>query len=163
VLHLDETAILLDLNHKAEGWIPITIEDKAAIREQLEQLLQDRRFSHSKRYPSFLRFVVAYVLKKEDETLKERTIGVEVFGRPLDYDTNTDPIVRVTAVEIRKRISNYYEDPAHTNELWIELPSGSYLPYFHSPDFAVSKDTRTDNALIPEPPTETLSPSQGIQ
>ena len=63
--------------------------------------------------------------------LKERTLGVEVFGRDPGYDTNLDPVVRTTAGEIRKRIAQYYHEPGHEAEIRIDLPSGSYVPEFH--------------------------------
>ena len=67
------------------------------------------------------------------DQLKERTLGIEVFGRELDYDTNIDHIVRSTAGEIRKRIAQYYHEPGHESEIRIDLPSGSYVPEFHWP------------------------------
>jgi hypothetical protein len=65
--------------------------------------------------------------------LKERTLGVEVFGRDPDYDTNLDPVVRTTAVEIRKRIAQYYHEPGHETEIRIDFPAGSYVPEFRIP------------------------------
>ena len=62
--------------------------------------------------------------------LKERHIGIKVFHRALDYDTGSDPIVRVTAGEVRKRIAQYYQEPQHQGELRIDLPLGSYVPRF---------------------------------
>jgi hypothetical protein len=62
--------------------------------------------------------------------LKERTLGVEVFGRQPNYDTNEDPVVRATAAEIRKRIAQYYQNPEHYSELRIQLHPGSYVPEF---------------------------------
>src|SRR5260370_40871559 len=62
--------------------------------------------------------------------MKERTVGVDGFARPSHYDTNEDPIVRVTAGEIRKRIAQYYQEPGHGEELRIDLPLGSYVPHF---------------------------------
>jgi hypothetical protein len=108
-------------------------EEKAAIREQLERLLVNPYFSHSRRFPSFLRFVVEHTLEGRPDVLKERTLGIEIFGKSADYDTASDPIVRVTAAEIRKRIAQYYQDPGHEHELRISLPSGSYVPQFHTP------------------------------
>jgi hypothetical protein len=102
-----------------------------AVREQLSRLLASPFFSHSKRFPAFLHFVVEQTVAGEAENIKERTLGVEIFGRDPDYDTASDPIVRVTAAEIRKRVAQYYQDPAHENELRIALPSGSYIPHFH--------------------------------
>lgn len=111
----------------------LTEPEKDAIREQLNRLLASTYFSHSKRFPIFLRFVVEQTLEGEAENIKERTLGIEIFGRSADYDTSSDPIVRVTAAEIRKRVAQYYQEPAHEEELRITLPSGSYIPQFHRP------------------------------
>jgi hypothetical protein len=119
----------------SEAGVHATLNDseKEAIRDQLNRLLANPFFSHSKRFPSFLRFVTEQTLSGDAENIKERTLGIEIFGRDLDYDTASDPIVRVTAAEIRKRVAQYYQDPAHALELRIALPSGSYIPRFHWP------------------------------
>jgi hypothetical protein len=106
---------------------------KAAIEEQLNRMLQNRHFSHSRRFPTFLRFVVQETLAGNADEMKERTLGIEIFGRAADYDTSSDPIVRVTAAEIRKRIAQYYQEPDHERELRISLQAGSYVPQFHWP------------------------------
>lgn len=105
-------------------------DGKAAIREQLERLLSSPYFSHSRRFPSFLRYVIEQTVTGQEDALKERTLGIEIFGRRADYDTASDPIVRVTAAEIRKRIAQYYQEPGHEGELRISLPAGSYIPQF---------------------------------
>jgi hypothetical protein len=107
-----------------------TEEEKLAIEAQLERLLANPFFSHSRRFPSFLRYVVSATVNGHAEDLKERTLGVEIFGKNANYDTATDPIVRVTAAEIRKRIAQYYQDPGHEHELRVSLPPGSYVPHF---------------------------------
>src|ERR1700761_1829146 len=85
----------------------LTEEEKAAAQQQTEKLVSSSYFHHSRRFPSFLRYVVQQTLAGHEDGLKERTIGVEIFGRAADYDTASDPIVRVTAAEIRKRIAQY--------------------------------------------------------
>ena len=117
----------------AENWIPCSEVEKGAVQQQLELLLASPLFHSSRRYPSFLRFAVARVLAGQTDQLKERILGVEIFERPADYDTNTDPIVRVTAAEIRKRIEQYYQDPKHNHEIRLFLPAGSYAPQFYWP------------------------------
>jgi hypothetical protein len=117
----------------AENHAMLTDAEKAAVLEQLERLLATSYFSHSKRFPIFLRFVVQQALAGQGDQLKERTLGIEIFGRNPDYDTATDPIVRVTAGEIRKRIAQYYQEPGREEELRISLPSGSYVPHFQWP------------------------------
>jgi hypothetical protein len=113
-------------------------EEKTAVLKQLERLLGNPHFSHSRRFPSFLRFVIDQTLAGQTELLKERTLGIEIFGRDADYDTSSDPIVRVTAAEIRKRIAQYYQEPGHEGELRLSLPPGSYVPQFHWPQTAVT-------------------------
>lgn len=111
---------------------PFSAFDAAAIREQLERLLAHPLFSNSKRYPVLLAYTVEETLKGNGAELKERSIGVEVFGRSPSYDANADPVVRITAGEVRKRLMQYYYDSAHDTELVMELPVGSYVPLFHT-------------------------------
>ena len=124
------------------NWVPETGAERDAIREQLERLLANPLFRHSKRYPGLLRFVVEHTLDGMTGQLKERSLGVEVFGRDPGYDTNLDPVVRTTAGEIRKRIAQYYHEPGHEGEIRIDLPSGSYVPEFHMPVGRVSAPVR---------------------
>jgi len=104
--------------------------EKAAILQETERLLSSRHFSGSKRYPAFLKYVVKQTLDGNQDSLKERTLGIEVFDREPSFDTSADSIVRVTAAEVRKRIAQYYQESHHQSELRIELPSGSYVPQF---------------------------------
>src|SRR5471030_1068755 len=94
------------------------------IREQLERLLAHPLFANSKRYPALLAYAVEQTLLGNAAELKERSIGVEVFGRSPSYDANSDPVVRITAGEVRKRLTQYYYDPIHRGELLLELPIG---------------------------------------
>jgi hypothetical protein len=106
-------------------------EEKQAVLDQLERLVAHPVFKSSKRCLSFLRYVVEQTLTEQDQqSIKERSIGVEVFGREVGYDTNHDPIVRITAGEVRKRIAQYYHETGHESEIRIALPPGSYVPQF---------------------------------
>jgi hypothetical protein len=116
-----------------QRWTPSSELERAAVQQQLERLLASSLFHSSKRYAQFLRFVVGRVLDGQANELKERILGIEVFERPATYDTNTDPIVRVTAAEIRKRLDQYYQDPEHSQEIRVFLRPGSYVPQFSWP------------------------------
>ena len=102
--------------------------DHAAVHAQLARLLESPHFRNSKRSQALLRFVVQAALAGDQNSLKERCIGAAVFGREPAYDTAQDPIVRNAAIEVRKRLAQYYLEPEHAAELRIELPSGSYMP-----------------------------------
>jgi hypothetical protein len=114
---------------------PTQLPDTAwqeAVRDELGRILSHPLFRSSKRYPNLLRHIVERTLEGRASELKERTLGIEVFGRGANYDTNLDPIVRITVCEIRKRIGQYYQEAGHRGELHIELPLGSYVAEFHA-------------------------------
>lgn len=103
------------------------------IRAQLDLLIRDEVFRSSKRSVAFLKYVVEQTLNGSADQIKERTIGVEVFGRDPSYDTNLDHIVRTAATELRKRLATYYVDEKHRSELRMGLIPGSYIPRFSLP------------------------------
>src|SRR5215469_11044661 len=119
-------------------WVPSTEADRNSARSQLARMIAHPLFANSKRYPALLRHVVESRLEGRADSLKERTLGIEVFGRRAEYDTNLDPVVRVTAGEIRKRIAQYYHQPGHEGEIRIDLPSGCYVAEFRPPDAVVA-------------------------
>lgn len=137
--------------HASGTWLPETEAERNAIREQLDRILSSSLFKNSKRYPNLLRFVVDRSLEGHTEPLKERTLGVEVFGRDPDYDTNLDPVVRTTAVEIRKRIAQYYHEPGHEAEIRIDFPPGTYVPEFRMPPKPAVITPLPEPAPAPQP------------
>jgi hypothetical protein len=118
------------------------------IEQQLARMLDSHHFRHSHRYPVLLKYLVEQTLIGRSGELKERLLGIEVFHRTPDYDTNVDPVVRVTAAEVRKRIAQYYQEPAHAHEIRIEMPIGSYVPHFYRPQASPSA-VGTDVPEIP--------------
>jgi hypothetical protein len=113
-----------------DDWVPRTDAEKDLVRRELEDILRDPLFLGSKRYPSLLRYVAEETIEGRGEQLKERTIGIEVFGREADYDSSQDNVVRATATEIRKRLAQYYASRDHPGEIRITLVVGSYAPKF---------------------------------
>jgi hypothetical protein len=104
--------------------------DPAAIRAALDRVLHSPGFRTSRRSQDFLRYVVERTLDGQAESLKERTIGIDVFGRPTEYDPSDDATVRVKAGEVRKRLGLYYATEGQQEEIRIELPHGTYVPEF---------------------------------
>src|SRR4051812_2327446 len=91
--------------------------DPADVHLQLAKVLGSSHFRNSKRSQSLLKFVVDAALAGELNSLKERCLGAAVFGRQTAYDTAQDPIVRNAAIEVRKRLAQYYLEPEHASEL----------------------------------------------
>ena len=124
---------------------PTSENDRQLVRQELAELLKTDYFANSKRYPALLLYVVEKTLEGRSEDLKERVLGIEVFQREPDYDTNSDTIVRVTAGEVRKRLAVIYHESEFEHAVQITLPAGSYVPEFFL----------TTVSDIPVPPSET--------
>jgi hypothetical protein len=130
--------------------VNLSPSDKEAVLRQVERLLESAQFRNSRRYPDLLRYVVEQTIEGRADTLKERVLGIEVFGREPGFDTAGDSIVRVAAAEVRKRIAQYYQEDGHAGELRVDLPPGSYVARFRRP--AVSAPIVT--SAPQEPATE---------
>jgi hypothetical protein len=111
---------------------PVSVENpNALILEQLRRIQDSDAFCNSPRAKDFLSYVVEHGLVGHTELLKERLIGVNLFHRSPTYVTSDDPIVRVKAGEVRRRLAQYYAEGEHAHEVRIEIPLGSYIPKFH--------------------------------
>ena len=104
---------------------------EAAVREELKRLLEGTAFRTSKRCREFLEYIVAHTISGPNGALKERSIGVELFQLPQDFDSGQHTIVRVTANEIRKKLAQHYIAENGTfHPVKIGLPPGSYSAEF---------------------------------
>ena len=112
----------------------------AAVRATLQLILQSQPFRTSRQCQDLLNYIVKHSLHGDDASLRERILGIEVFGRAANYDTSEDPVVRMRAADVRKRLAQFYqaiEPTSHTNSeahpeiVHIELKPGSYRVTFH--------------------------------
>jgi hypothetical protein len=122
------------MSRKADLQIPtprLPPEKAEEIHTELERVLASPPFRNSRRCQTLLRRITEQTIAGETDSLKERALGVEVFGRAADYDTSQDPVVRASAAEIRKKLAQYYQEAGPHSETRIELLPGSYLAEFH--------------------------------
>ena len=123
-----------------QGGPPPDGSQKEAILRELESILSSPFFRTSNRSKQFLSYVVQHTLEGSQEPLKERTIGAKLFQRPAGYSTGDDPVVRVQAGEVRRRLEQYHHAAVSPSPVRIELPVGSYAPEFRwvptAPDHA---------------------------
>ena len=146
----------------------IEITDQLKIRSALASILESHAFSSSKQCRDLLSYVVEQSLLAETGVLRERVIGIEVFGRPANYNTSEDPVVRMRAADVRKRLAQYYQSADEDNSLpHIELHPGSYRATFRVE--LQKKDPSPPTATSAEPlqmpqveiaPTTSLRPAK---
>jgi hypothetical protein len=107
----------------------ISHADAVRIREALGDVLVSAPFRNTRQCQSFLKYIVEHTLAGENDLLRERVIGTEVFGRSHDYEPSDDPVVRARAAEVRKRLAQYYQT-CTDSLVTIDIPPGSYRAVF---------------------------------
>ena len=129
----------LDSQH-ASLLAPVPVAARPQIQEVLEDILRSVPFRTSRQCQDLLRYVVEHSIAGSEDLLRERVIGVEVFGRAADYDAAEDPVVRLRAADIRKRLAQYYQAKENGLGDWkIEIPTGSYKAQFHRSQGSLSQ------------------------
>jgi hypothetical protein len=133
--------------------------DVAQLRKHLKEIVGGTAFRGSHRSGQFLSYIVEQAITGNFESLKERVIGVELFGRSPSYDTGEDAIVRVTASDVRRRLLQHYGQYGSASAFRISLPLGSYIPeiaHDHS-DQPVRSGTTSEPEPVPHPSPATSS------
>src|SRR5215471_15358582 len=110
---------------------PLSESKTQEVQAELDRLLESNAFRTSKRCREFLEYIVDHTINGPSGALKERSIGVELFQLPQDFDTGQHTIVRVTANEVRKKLAQHYlAENGAQHAVKIQLPPGSYSAEF---------------------------------
>ncbi len=123
----------------------------AVLRDHLREILDGEAFRGSPRSAQFLTYIVDQALAGHFDSLKERMIGIEIFGRSPSYDTSEDAIVRVTASDVRKRLLQHYGKYGSASEFRIALPLGAYIPDIVHEPHRKTKSSIDKNAHVKAP------------
>ncbi|GAA0778886.1 hypothetical protein E1180_19415 [Roseibium denhamense] len=131
----------------------------------LVKTLKSNEFQSAPQLQAFLSFVVHAALDKRMEQIKGYTIAVEALGRSPDFNPVTDPIVRVEAARLRRRLDRYYAGTGVNDQVRIYIPKGSYAPVFNwacEKDLARSRPAKPLRLPVSDPEPE-QSPQQDSQ
>jgi hypothetical protein len=121
------------------------------VREELHRIVTSRHFRTSRRGKEFLEYVVDQKIRGNGDLLKERLIGVQIFGRKPDYATGEDPVVRVQAGDVRRRLECYHADTDIQSDILIQIPLGCYAPIFQLKRGGQAHETSAGEITKPVP------------
>ena len=110
--------------------------DRSAIEAELARVLASAPFERSQQVARFLRYIVDAKLRGDEAAIKAYAVAVDVFGRPQNFDQQTDPIVRVQARRLRGMLEAFYALGPSPFGVELRLPIGRYVPDFLPSDTA---------------------------
>lgn len=140
------------------------------VRKALEAVLASPSMRSTQQCQTLLQYIAEHTLSGELALLRERVIGTEVFGRKPDYEPGEDPIVRIRAADLRKRLALYYQSLSTVPDVRIDVPSGSYKATFTwkalqpepSEPFIDQAPTAIDGSSSPSLPQPLLPPGDSV-
>jgi hypothetical protein len=90
----------------------------------IQKILESQEFKASENIKQL--FVYLYNCYLKDTTPKESQIALDVFSRESSFNSADDPIVRVSAHNLRKKLTNYYNNEGKQDNIKVEIPKGHY-------------------------------------
>jgi beta-glucanase (GH16 family) len=100
-------------------------------QQELSRLLALPEISRSANLVRLLSFICEKYFEGKTDEIRESAIAVQALGRKKDgFDSQADPIVRVTARTLRKRLEDYYHNEGRGHAVHLVLPTGQYVPRF---------------------------------
>ncbi len=132
---------------------------REAEKRELDAILKSRLFSRSHSLVGLLDYICQKYFEGRVDQIKEYTIAVEHFGRAEEFHSKDDPIVRVDANRLRRRLRRYYRTEGKDHPVYISIPSGQYAPVFHHRSQGDSFPSEIEDAAEPvpaEPGAETM-------
>ncbi|WEF34029.1 hypothetical protein [Pseudoduganella chitinolytica] len=100
-----------------------------AVRQQLGRILSSALFGRARRSAELLDYLVCRRLDLPQEPVKEYMVGIDVYRRDArSYRPDEDPVVRVQAGRLRRRLEDYYAGPGRADPIRIRVPRRGYVP-----------------------------------
>src|SRR5690349_11298269 len=129
------------------------------VLDALGRVLASDDFIASDRNRRFLSYVVEETLAGRAGKLKGYSIALQVFGRDVSFDPQTDPLVRVEARRLRQALERYYLTSGREDPVRISIPKGGYVPVFGSVMIAEAANRASTSERRPDGPKgEAVSP-----
>jgi hypothetical protein len=102
------------------------------VRQQIDLICASHSFRNRESFRKLLTYLADKTLDGSAESLKEYTIGIELFGKPEGYDPREDAAVRVAISKLRQKLEEYYLGEGKDDPILIELPRRQLALSWHS-------------------------------
>ena len=111
------------------------VPSKNEIKNQLQLILESKAFKRSPKITRFLEYLVDESLQDRKKYIKAYSIAITVFDKDDSFDPQSDPLVRVSAVRLRRMLREYYFEAGNKDNIIVDLVRGSYIPKFSYREF----------------------------
>ena len=97
---------------------------------QVRRILQSKAFRTSEVHRNLLNYLSEKSLSGDAGSLKEYTVGLEVFQKPESYDPRQESVVRMHMARLRQKLAEYYRTEGVDDPIIVDLPKGAFKVTF---------------------------------
>jgi len=94
--------------------------------QQIDTIIKSHSLRGSESLCKLLQYLAKQSLYHPEAPLKEYQIATEVYGRPADFDPQSDSTIRVQAGRLRLKLAEYYAGEGAADPIVVKIPKGSY-------------------------------------
>ncbi len=98
---------------------------------QIDKIVRSQTLRKAESLCRLLRYLAEHAVSHPGTPLKEYQIATEVFGRPQNFDPQSDSAIRVQMGRLRLKLLDYYSHEGANDLIVVEIPPGSYLLTFN--------------------------------
>jgi hypothetical protein len=101
-----------------------------ATQTQIQRILQSKAFRTSEVQRNLLAYLADKSLSGTSDSLKEYTVGLDVFGKPASYDPRQESTVRMHVGRLRQKLAEFYRTEGIDDPIVVDLPKGGFKVTF---------------------------------
>src|SRR5579862_2919183 len=97
---------------------------------QVQRIVQSKAFRTSEVHRNLLQYLAEKSLSGTADSLKEYTVGLDVFAKPSSYDPRQESVVRMHVARLRQKLAEYYRTEGALDAVIVDVPKGGFRVTF---------------------------------
>jgi hypothetical protein len=103
-----------------------------ANQTQVQRIIQSKAFRTSEVHRNLLQYLAEKSLSGTADSLKEYTVGLDVFAKPESYDPRQESVVRMHVGRLRQKLAEYYRSEGVDDPIFVDVPKGGFKVTFET-------------------------------
>jgi len=99
---------------------------------QVQRIIQSKAFRTSEVHRNLLHYLAEKSLSGTADSLKEYTVGLDVFSKPASYDPRQESVVRMHVARLRQKLAEYYRTDGVDDPVLVDVPKGGFRVTFET-------------------------------
>jgi hypothetical protein len=122
-----------------------------ANQTQVQRIIQSKAFRTSEVHRNLLQYLAEKSLSGTADSLKEYTVGLDVFAKPASYDPRQESVVRMHVARLRQKLAEYYRTEGMDDPVVVDVPKGGFKVTFETREFASDSVAAPVAEALPRP------------